>query len=70
MEMVPVNSSNLSAVGYDEDSGLLCIEFNNGHAYEYYDVPKYEHDGLMSADSHGSYAAQNIYKQYRQSKIR
>ncbi|MBU0579637.1 MAG: KTSC domain-containing protein [Candidatus Margulisbacteria bacterium] len=70
MDMVSVSSSNLSAVGYDEDSALLQIEFKSGVVYEYYDVPKYEYEGLMAADSLGKYADQNIYKHYRQSKIR
>ena len=70
MDMKPVDSSTLAAVGYDSNSAVLCIEFKNGSAYEYFDVPQYEYDGLMSADSHGKYAHQNIYKRYRQNKIR
>ena len=70
MEMVPVNSKNLAAVGYDPNSAVLCIEFKDGSAYEYFDVPQHEHDGLMSAESHGKYANQNIYKRYRQNKVR
>ena len=70
MEMIPVSSSNLAAIGYDPNSAVLCIEFKDGSAYEYFDVPQHEYDGLMSADSHGKYANQNIYKSYRQNKIR
>lgn len=70
MEMVPVNSSNIEAIGYDSDSATLTIQFKKGGSiYEYYDVPQYEYDGLMSADSKGSYANTNIYKNYRQQKI-
>lgn len=70
MERIPVDSSNLKAVGYDSSSAVLEIEFNDGSAYQYFDVPQYEYDGLMSADSKGKYANQNIYKNYRQNKIR
>lgn len=70
MEMVPVNSSNLAAIGYEPNSAVLCIKFKDGSAYEYFDVPQHEYDGLMSADSHGTYAHQNIYKRYRQNKVR
>ena len=69
MEMVSVNSSNIAAIGYDPDTAILTIQFNKGGVYEYYDVPSYEHDELMSAGSKGSYANQNIYKKYRQRKI-
>ncbi|MBC6998341.1 KTSC domain-containing protein [Cytophaga sp. FL35] len=69
MEMIPVSSSNIKAIGYDEENAVLRIEFNKGGIYEYYDVPQYEFDGLYAADSKGSYANQNIYKNYRQQKI-
>lgn len=70
MEMKYVESSNIRAIGYDPERAILVIEFNNGGIYEYYDVPQYEYDGLMSADSKGSYAHANIYKRYRQQRIR
>lgn len=70
MEMQYVESSNIKAIGYCQETAILVIEFKNGSAYEYYDVPQYEYDGLMSADSKGKYAHANIYKRYRQQKIR
>jgi len=69
MEMTDVNSSNIAAIGYDPDSAVLTIQFIKGGVYEYYDVPSYENDDLMNADSKGSYANLNIYKKYRQQKI-
>lgn len=70
MEMQYVESSNLKAIGYDQENAILEIEFKDGSAYEYYDVPQYEYDGFMSAGSKGKYAYANIYKRYRQQKIR
>lgn len=68
--MISVNSSNIEAVGYDLESATLTIRFKKGGSvYEYYDVPQYEYEGLMAADSKGSYANTNIYKNYRQQKI-
>lgn len=69
MEMISVISSNIAAIGYDEQNATLAIQFNKGGAYEYYDVPQYEFDSLMAAESHGEYANANIYKKYRQQKI-
>ena len=69
MEMISINSSAIAKVGYDPDNATLVIEFTKGNIYEYYDVPQYEYDNLMSADSAGSYASKNIYKAYRSQKI-
>ncbi len=67
--MIPVQSSNLAAVGYNNMTRTLTIRFNNGRTYEYYGVPGYEYENLMNASSKGNYADQNIYKTYRQSEI-
>lgn len=55
MDMIPVSSSNLSAVGYDAASRTLCIRFIKGGTYAYYDVPESVFSGLMGAGSKGSY---------------
>lgn len=69
MERKPVVSSNIASIGYDENNNILEIEFNNGNVYEYYDVPLHEYEGLMSADSKGTYLNANIKKGgYRYSK--
>ena len=69
MEMIPVDSSNISAIGYDSESATLKIEFIKGGAYEYYNVPEYEFNNLLNAGSKGQYANQHIYKVYTQSKV-
>lgn len=70
MEMIHVESSNIAAIGYDEQFATLTIEFIKDNAvYEYYDVPQYEYDALMAAESKGKYANANIYKSYRQQRI-
>lgn len=70
MEMTPVTSSNIAAIGYDDQSATLTIQFIKENAvYEYYDVPQYVYDELSVAESHGKYAHQNIYHVYRQQRI-
>lgn len=69
MKMVPVLSSNLSAVGYDPATQILRIAFHNGRVYEYSGIPASIHAGLMAASSHGSYFDTYIKKgpyRYRQ----
>ena len=69
MERTPVSSSNIRSVGYDSDSSILEIEFNNGTVYQYANVPQFEYDGLMSAASHGSYFSANIKSRYAYSRV-
>ncbi len=58
-KMIPVQSSNLVAVGYEPASMKLYIQFHDG-AYVYYDVPQHIFEGLMNAASHGKYHAAYI----------
>lgn len=69
MDMINVDSSNVAAVGYDEDSSTLQVEFNNGGMYQYFDVPVNLFEGLRDADSVGGYLAANIKGRYRYSKV-
>ncbi len=69
MKRDQVTSSNIQSIGYDEDSQTLEVEFKNGGIYQYFDVPKGEYEGLMSASSHGQYLAANIKGRYRFSKV-
>lgn len=70
IELIAVESSHISAIGYDPDNGVLQIEFTDGKLYEYYDVPQYVYDDFYYSESKGRYAQQNIYKFYRQSRIK
>jgi hypothetical protein len=67
--MQPVASSNVSAVGYDEDSSTLQVEFKNGTTYQYFDVPQLVYGGLRDASSVGAYLAANIKGVFRYSKV-
>lgn len=64
-----VSSSNIASVGYDEASQTLEIEFNSGGIYEYYDVPEYVYQELISASSVGRYFIQAIKNTYNCSRI-
>jgi KTSC domain len=69
MERTPVSSSNISAIGYDEDNQVLEVEFTNGSVYSYSGVPSAEHEGFMSADSKGRYLHANIKNRYSFMKL-
>ena len=67
MNLKPVSSSNIDSIGYD--GSTLYVSFHSGSLYAYYNVPKNEHDGLMSASSHGSYLHWNIKGRYPYAKL-
>ena len=56
IKRIPVDSSMLSAIGYDAKEKILYAEFaNTGNIYVYEGVPKKEFDNLKNADSLGRY---------------
>jgi hypothetical protein len=55
-----VMSSAIKAVGYDETSATLEVEFRSGSVYDYEDVPPEEVLELLRADSLGRYFATRI----------
>ncbi len=60
MDRISVESSNLASVGYDEDSSIMEVEFNDGSVYQYYSVPSYVFDELLTASSKGKYFHKNV----------
>ena len=55
MELIPVESSMIEAVGYDADTRTLRVVFNGGKIYTYERVPPEEFEGLLAAESKGRY---------------
>ena len=60
--MTQVVSSNLSAVGWADDT--LTVEFNNGATYEYDGVSREEFYSLRDAASPGGYFNRSIKGRY------
>jgi hypothetical protein len=69
MERIPVSSSNISSIWYDEENQILEIEFLDSSVYQYSWVPISEYNNLMSASSHGTYLNQYIKPFYPFTKI-
>lgn len=68
MDMTPVASSNLRAVGYDTSTQRLVIQFHSGK-YEYHGVPYSIYQGLLTAPSKGKFHHQFIKNVYPYNKI-
>ncbi|MFA5404499.1 MAG: KTSC domain-containing protein [Ignavibacteria bacterium] len=70
MERTQVDhSSNISSVGFDEESSTLEIEFHSGAVYQYFDVPLIVYESLMGAESKGKYFMQFIKGFFRFVKV-
>jgi hypothetical protein len=53
MELIPVDSSSVRGIGYDEDRGVLYVQYVDGEVYEYFKVPKNHYIDLLNAKSIG-----------------
>ena len=61
MEMIPVSSEAVSAIGYD--GGTLYLQWKStGKVSEHPGVPVATYNGLMQAESKGKFIAQHIRK--------
>jgi len=66
----PVQSSQISGIGYDADQRKLSIKFKKkGTVYEYAAVPPEEHEMLLAAQSIGKYFHSHIRNQYVSRKL-
>lgn len=65
----PVASSNIVAVGYDEPSQTLEVEFLNGTVYQYYNVELALFEQFMTAPSKGQFLSTYIRNAYPYSRI-
>ena len=62
IELKPVESSNISEIGYNEAEKILAVRFKTGKLYYYLDVPKELWDNLNKAQSIGSFVNANLVK--------
>jgi KTSC domain len=58
--MPHVDSSVMTFVKYDDDSGELDITFTSGKTYRYLHVPAEVYDGLLDAESKGEFFNESI----------
>ena len=65
MKRILLNSSCLTSAGYDPQDHVLEIEFSPDRIYQYLDVPVGVYQGLLDADSHGTYFNAEIKNRYR-----
>ena len=69
VEMIPLTSSNIVAIGYSELRKLLFVRYKGGQLYQYVDVEQEVFDNALVAASIGSYIATAIKGKYSFSKV-
>ena len=67
-EMTYVDSSNIEAIGYDDETQELHVQFLSGGLYIYHNVPRHVFDALMNAPSKGSFLNREVKGVYQFSK--
>lgn len=65
----PVESSMIKAVGYDPETRLLEVVFNNDQTYRYEGVPPEVYEELMAAESKGRYMRSEIIDVYPDHRV-
>lgn len=69
MKRIPVDSSSVASISYDQRAATLEVEFRNGGVYRYFEVPEGVYRELMAADSVGRYLNTVIKRGYRCVKL-
>ena len=60
-----LKTTTLSGVPkFSYEDQTLSVEFADGSAYEYFDVPKLMYSKLINADSQGRFARRHIYNEF------
>lgn len=61
---IPLISSAISSVTYDDETLEMDVEFESGSEYTYYNVPKLVFEAFVTDDSPGRFFHQRIKNQY------
>lgn len=78
MRMINVESSNIKAIGFEENviyadgyspHNVLRVEYLSGLIYDYLNVSKETYEALMKEESKGSYIHRKIKDKYCAIKI-
>lgn len=70
MDYVPVSSTNIAAIAYDDDGRILGVRFAHGGEYWYHGVPRAVYQGFLSAVSKGTYFGMFVRNTYACARVR
>lgn len=69
MDLRPVESSNIRAVGYDPAERAMEVQFKGGNHYRYKDVPPESHAALIGAESVGKHFHAHVRGKFSHEKV-
>ena len=69
MKRMPVESSSIASFGYDPETRVLEITFQNGRTYRYFDVPSIEYEGFSAASSKRRYFVARLSGRFRYEQV-
>jgi hypothetical protein len=69
MERIAVESSSVRSIGYDRATFELEIEFHNGRAYRYQQVPIAAYRLLLQAPSIGEFVNKQIKPRFEAKEV-
>lgn len=69
VDMKPVTSSNIRAIGHDPAIPALVVEFTSGDFYEYTGVSTEQFAALIAAESVGKHLNQHIKGKFEFKKL-
>jgi hypothetical protein len=69
LTMVPVESSNIAAVGHDVRTNELHVHFKNGSKSVWSDVHRIFFQNMLTAESKGKYLNQRIKGSFPHRKL-
>lgn len=70
MDRKAIESSMITSIGYEADSGTLEVEFKNGGAvWQYFDFPEHAWAEFENAESQGKFFHANIKNHYREARV-
>jgi lysyl-tRNA synthetase class 2 len=67
--VLPVVSSMIAGVEYDDETGELDVLFSSGKTYRYFDVPEDIYARLLEAKSKGQFFNEVIKDEYRYAEV-
>ena len=67
--LMPVDSSVIAAVGYDDARRTLYVRFNASGTYVFHDVPPTAYDAFIHAESKGRFFNAEIRNTYRYTRL-
>lgn len=65
MNMIPVRSTAISAIGYDADAMRMVIRFTSGDSYTFCRVPAHVFEAFLASSSKGRYYDSRIKGRYQ-----